>query len=291
MATPAAEVHVDEPLVRALLAEQRPDLADLAVRVVGNGWDNAVVRVGDEWVARLPRREMSAQLVLHEQQWLPVLAPLLPLPVPVPVFAGVPSACFPWHWSICHWLPGHTAAEAPPIDQHETALALAAFVRALHRPAPADAPRNPYRGIALAGRAASVDGRISVMDDLLDVPRTTRAWRELSATPAWDGPALWLHGDLHPSNMLTVDGRLSAVIDFGDITAGDPATDLALAWMMFDAPHRALFRDTAGIDSDTWHRAAAWAVSLSLAYLSGDDESSMPAIGRTTLAAVLDEFA
>ena len=102
--------------------------------------------------------------------------------------------------------------------------------------------------------------------------------------------AVWLHGDLHPSNMLTHNGRLTAIIDFGDITSGDPATDLAVAWMMFGPVERALFRDEALIDDDTWRRAAGWALNLSLAYLTGDDTTSMPAIGRHTLDAVLTEF-
>jgi aminoglycoside phosphotransferase (APT) family kinase protein len=290
MVTPAAEIHIDEALVRGLLAAQQPHLADLPVRVVANGWDNAVVRVGDEWMARLPRRSMAAELILHEQRWLPELAPRLPLPVPVPVFAGGPSGGYPWHWSICHWLPGRSAADAPPVDQAATARALAAFVKALHRPAPVDAPTNPFRGVALAARALAVNDRAVALADVIDRPGTLAVWDELSATPAWDGPPLWLHGDLHPSNMLTLDGALSAVIDFGDLTAGDPATDLAVAWMMFDRPHRDMFRAAAGIDDNTWRRAAGWALNLSLAYLTGDDTGSMPAIGRSTLTAVLDEF-
>jgi aminoglycoside phosphotransferase (APT) family kinase protein len=102
---------------------------------------------------------------------------------------------------------------------------------------------------------------------------------------------LWLHGDLHPSNMLTLDGRLSAIIDFGDITAGDPATDLAVAWMLFENAERDRFRSTIGVDEATWRRAAGWALSLSLAYLTGDDTSSMPDIGRRTLSQVIGEFA
>ena len=100
MATPAAEVDIDAALVRGLLAAQRPDLADLPVRVVANGWDNAIARVGDEWMARLPRRAASAGLLAHEQRWLPELAPLLPLPVPVPEFVGAPSDDYPWTWSV-----------------------------------------------------------------------------------------------------------------------------------------------------------------------------------------------
>jgi aminoglycoside phosphotransferase (APT) family kinase protein len=290
MATPAAEIHIDEALVRNLLRDQRPDLAELPVAVVANGWDNAVVRIGDEWMARLPRREMAAVLITHEQRWLPALAPLLPLPVPVPEFVGSPSADYPWSWSIGRWLPGRSAAEAPPRDQSATADVLGDFVRAMHRPAPPDAPANPFRGVALESRAAAVGDRVVALESRVDAARTLMVWQQLLATPAWNGPPLWLHGDLHPSNMLTLDGRLSAIIDFGDLTAGDPATDLAVAWMMFDAAHRPRFRAAIDVDDHTWMRAAGWALNLSLAYLTGDDSTSMPGIGRTTLTEVLAEF-
>ena len=125
---------------------------------------------------------------------------------------------------------------------------------------------------------------------MIDADRVLRVWDDLRATQEWSGPPVWLHGDLHPSNMLTDHGRLSAIIDFGDITSGDPATDLALAWMMFERRERAVFRDAASITDATWRRAAAWALNLSLAYMTGDDTTSMPAIGRITLVAVLDEF-
>jgi aminoglycoside phosphotransferase (APT) family kinase protein len=291
MGTPAADIHVDEPLVTALLAAQCPELAALPVRIVGNGWDNTIARVGDDWMVRVPRREAAAALLFNEQTWLPLLAPSLPLPVPVPWFCGVPDDAFPWAWSVCRWLPGRTTAEAPPADPAETARTLAGFIAALHQPAPPDAPLNPFRGVALAERAAAVQARVAALGDAVDAPRVLRVWAELQATPAWGGPPLWLHGDLHPSNMLTLDGRLSAVIDFGDLCAGDPATDLAVAWMMFPAAERTLFRNLAGVDDNTWRRAGGWALNLSLAYLTGDDSTSMPAIGRHTLAAVLTEFA
>ncbi len=290
MPSPAAEIEIDQRLVTALLAEQAPELAELPVAIVGNGWDNTIARIGDEWVARLPRRTASAALIEYEQRWLPLLAPSLPLDVPVPWFAGRPSSLFPWAWSVCRWLPGRSAAEAPPHDLSAAARTLASFVRALHVPAPFDAPLNEFRGVALRQRAAAVEQRVALLADGIDGPAVLSVWAVLSDTRAWDGPALWLHGDLHPSNMLTVDGRLSAVIDFGDITSGDPATDLAVAWMMFPPEEREWFRTLALVDEPTWRRAAGWALNLSLAYLTSDDTTSMPAIGRATLRAVLDEY-
>ncbi len=291
MATPSAEIDIDEPLVRSLLEEQQPKLAGLPMQVIANGWDNVVVRLGDSLMVRLPRRAAAAQLVLNEQRWLPALAPLLPLPIPTPLFAGTACPRYPWAWSICPWLPGESAAASPPVDPHDTALVLAAFVAALHKTAPPEAPENPFRGVHLRERAEAVQQRVRLLGDGIPADRVLAAWDELRSTPAWHGPPLWLHGDLHPSNMLTENGRLSAIIDFGDITSGDPATDLALAWMMFDRHDRAVFRDSAMIDDDTYRRAAGWALNLSLAYMTGDDTTSMPEIGRVTMAAVLAEFA
>lgn len=290
MATPAAEVHIDAALVAALVADQHPALADQPVTIVGNGWDNTIARLGDDWMVRLPRRAAAAELIRNEQQWLPLLAPELPLAVPVPWLVGEPSERFAWWWSICRWLPGRSLADAPPRDLTAAAHALAAFVAALHRPAPPDAPKNTVRGVALHTRSAAVDQRLHSLAAVVDVPHVATVWADLSATAEWSGPPVWLHGDLHPANMLTVDGVLSAVIDFGDITSGDPATDLASAWMLFPPAQRQLFRSLAGIDDATWRRAAGWALNLSLAYLTADDTTSMPAIGRTTLAAVLAEF-
>lgn len=290
MASPAAEIEIGRRLVRSLLAEQVPELAAQRVTIVGNGWDNTIARVGAEWTVRLPRRAASAALIESEQRWLPVLAPSLPLAVPVPWFAGRPSGLFPWAWSVCRWLPGRTAAATPPADAAEAARTLAAFVAALHVPAPADAPLNEFRGVALQQRAAAVEQRVAALATVIDGPAVRAVWTGLCATLAWDGRPLWLHGDLHPSNMLTLDGRLSAVIDFGDITSGDPATDLAVAWMLFQPNERELFRSHANIDDHTWRRAAGWALNLSLAYLTSDDTTSMPAIGHRTLAAVLAEF-
>jgi len=290
MATPSADIDIDEGLVASLVARQHPEAADQPVRIVASGWDNVIARLGDDLMVRLPRRAVAATLVEHEQRWLPQLAPRLPLAVPVPIVNGVPDAGYPWHWSICRWLPGATAAEAPPNDLDAAADDLGAFIRALHLPAPADAPENPVRGVALRRRADAVDQRLVDFVHIVDVALVGSLWRQLSSTPEWPGPPIWLHGDLHPSNMLTLDGRVSAVIDFGDITAGDPATDLAIAWMLFDRDHRTRFRDVIGVDDHTWLRAAGWALSLSLAYLSGDDTSSMPAIGHRTLSRVIDEF-
>lgn len=288
MPAPPAEIEVDAALVRALLEEQHPDLADRPLREVAGGWDNVVYRLGDQLMVRLPRRALSSPLVLNELRWLPYLAPDLPLPVPVPVRSGVPGCGFPWPWSVARWIPGIEAETEPPADRRDAARRLGEFVAALHQAAPPEAPRNPHRGVPLVERSDRLHAGLAVLPDRAERARVGDLWRELVDTSPWGGPALWLHGDLHPRNLLVDRGRLSGVVDFGDLTSGDPATDLSVAWTLFSPAERDIFRDAAGHrDDDTWARACAWALALSVAFLGGD--ARVAGIGRRTLDAVLSE--
>lgn len=287
--TPSAEVEIDDALVRALLAEQLPDLAALPLARLAEGWDNVIYRLGDELTVRLPRRKMAAELVEHEQRWLPDLAPRLPLAIPAPVGIGRPGLGFPWSWSVCPWLPGSVAQQVPPDDPCAAATSLGQFLAALHQPAPPDAPENPFRGVPLAARDTTMHERVAELGDAIDGRAVLERWAELLATPPWSGPPLWLHGDLHPANVLVHRGRLSAVIDFGDITGGDRACDLSIAWMLFPPAARATFRAAAGaVDDDTWARARGWALTLAVTYIAASaNDPVIEREGRETIAAVL----
>ncbi|WP_350348394.1 aminoglycoside phosphotransferase family protein [Agromyces sp. G08B096] len=268
---PAPDVEVDEALVARLVREQHPDLAG-DVRLVANGWDNAIFRLGERWAVRMPRRELGARLVAGEQLWLPELARMLPVAVPAPVRAGVPAAGYPYAWSIVPWFDGVDAASVTPAERTGAAADLAATVSALAVPAPREAPFNPYRGIPLAERDAGMRERfaspaLAAAVAGTDVARLEHVWHVALAAPAYAGPPVWVHGDLHPANLLLrPDGALAAVLDFGDVTAGDPATDLATAWLTFDAAGRDVFRrelDAAGVtDASAWARARGWALVL-----------------------------
>lgn len=290
---PAAEVSISPDLVRRLLAAQHPDLAGLPAEVMTNGWDNVIVRLGDALLARLPRRELAAKLVLHEQQWLPVLAPRLPLPIPAPVRVGRPALGYPWPWSVVPYLPGEMAASHPPADPRDAAVSLGRFLGALHQPASPGAPANPYRGVALGSRTEAFLANLSALNGSVDHRTVAREWQAAAAEPPWDRPPVWVHGDLHPANILVHHGRLSGVIDFGDITSGDPAADLSVAWMLLPADCHRTFRDAyaaAGqaADDGTWVRARGWALGLSVTILANSaDNPLFTGIGRRTLAAVL----
>ena len=291
---PAAEVSVSPDLVRRLLAAQQPDLAHLPIQVMAHGWDNLMYRLGGELAVRLPRRAAAAGLVVHEQRWLPVVAPRLPLPVPAPVRAGRAALGYPWPWSIVPFLPGRLAAREPPADLAGAAASLGRFLGALHVPAPPDAPVNLNRGVPLAERTAVVTENLGIVGGMVDRGAALRAWRAALATPVWGGAPVWLHGDLHPANILVHRGHISGVIDFGDITAGDPAADLSVAWLFLPADCRGAFRGayraaSGHADSDsTWARARGWALALSLAFLAHSaDNPLIAAIGHRTIGAVL----
>ena len=293
---PAAEVDIVEPMVRALLAEQHPDLADLPLRELNAGWDNVLWRLGDDLLVRLPRRQLSAHLTVNELRWLPLLAPSLPLPVPSPIRLGVPSDGYPWSWSVVPCFAGRAGDRAEITRPDDAARRLGGFFRALHCEAPPDAPRNPFRGVPLSERADTFEDRLRSLAEELDVDPTRAVWDWAVAANQWNGPPVWLHGDAHPANVLIVGGTVGAVIDFGDVCAGDPATDLASAWMLMpSAAMPAFFTAYGEVDADLERRALGWAVLFGLMLLAigldrspGSGHPTYEPIARATLSRALE---
>jgi aminoglycoside phosphotransferase (APT) family kinase protein len=290
---PPAEVDIDVLLVRRLLAAQFPQWADLPLEPAGSaGWDNTIYRLGSDLAVRLPRRRMGAGQVEKEHRWLPVLAPMLPLPVPVPLGKGTPAEGYPWRWTVCPWLPGETAAAAPSADPGQTANMLAQFVAALQAVNPAGGPIGQFRGVPLATRDRYTRDAISALPSTLDAGPVIAAWETALAAPPWHGPAVWLHGDLHPANLLTWQGRLSAVIDFGQMGVGDPACDLMVAWTFLSGAARDTFRAALPADDATWARARGWALALGAAAAARPAGNSVLAgIGHHAISEILADHA
>ena len=291
--SPSADVAIDTDLVRSLLADQHPDLADLALEPLAHGWDNVIYRLGDEHTVRLPRRVEAVPLIEFELRWLPQLADRLPLPIPAAVRIGQPGPSYPWPWAICPFTRGSNAIEAPDIDQHACAIGFAEFLVALHQVAPGDAPENPYRGQPLGTRDDITRERMASITDAGLADAVEAAWDEVLAADPWTEPAIWLHGDLHPGNIVVDAGVLASVIDFGDITSGDPACDLMIAWSLLDNSGRQTFRDElhrrsadgpAPLDDAMWARGRGWAISHGLAVLaSAADRPDYLAMAEQTL--------
>lgn len=291
MGVDGPEIEMDEPLARSLLRDQHPDLADLPLVRFEAGMDNTMLRLGDTFVLRAPRRELAARLIVNEQRVLSRLAARLPLAVPSPLRIGRPGRGYPWPWSVLPWLPGRSADLEPPREQ--AASTLVDFLSALHLPPSADAPSNAYRGVPLAERAAVTEARLDRIAETTDgVTRQVReAWRAaLDTRPTRE--ARWLHGDLHPRNVLVREGAITGVIDWGDVTVGDPATDLATLWMLFEQPAtRTAALDRYGADPDTIRRARGWAVFFGAALLDPEllGDAQHATIGRTTLRRIDEE--
>ncbi|MFD8751175.1 aminoglycoside phosphotransferase family protein [Kitasatospora sp. NPDC059577] len=271
---PAAPTRttLDAPTVRALLQEQHPDLAALPLHPVTGGWDNQLWRLGDEFAVRVPCTGRASELLRKELHWLPRLAPDLPLPVPRPLRAGTPSERFPRPWAVTTWIPGEPSDRAAITRPAHAADTLARFLLALHRPAPADAPPGTGRGTPLAEEQDPFDHRIRILGPAglaADSPSVRSLWKDASSAPEYRGPRLWLHGDLHPANVVVTDGTLSGVLDFGDLSTGDPAADLAAAWVLLPVGSATRLFDAYGpVDRATVRRARGRALLCALSLIS-----------------------
>lgn len=277
------EIEITTDLVRDLLQEQHPDLAGLAIREVAGGWGNQMWRLGDELAVRMQRMDPTPELQLKERRWLPVLAPRLPLPVPTPVRFGEPSERFPKHWTVMTWVPGEPLDHGSISRGAHAADTLAGFLQALHVEAPAEAPiatdrthpRDCTEGFENFLQAVAPDG---IAADVRAV------WDDAVAAHAWQGPPVWVHGDLHPANVVVSDGTLSGIVDFGAMFAGDPAWDLAAAWVLLPAGTASRFFDMyAYADGAAIRRARGLAAmkSLFLMLMGRTEIGVLPAASRT----------
>jgi aminoglycoside phosphotransferase (APT) family kinase protein len=270
----AGKMHVDEvdtnvSLVVRLLATQFPQWADLPIEPVPSaGTDNALYRLGEDMAVRLPRIHWAAGQVDKEHQWLPRLAPFLPLAIPTPLAKGRPGEGYPWHWSVYRWLEGENATIERLANPRQAATDLAQFIAALQRidatGGPPPGPHNFSRGEPLAMRDTRTRDAIATLLGTLDVDAVTAVWDAAIEAPAWHGAPVWLHGDLQSGNLLAVQGRISAVIDFGGLGVGDPACDVMAAWMFLSAETRDVFRAALQVDNATWSRGRGWALSVGL---------------------------
>lgn len=264
----ASSFAVTTDLLRDQLREQTPDLAELPLHRVIGGWGNQMWRLGDDLSVRVQWMDTDVRHQLIERRWLPVLAPRLPLPVPVPIRSGEPTERFPRIWTVMTWVPGSPLDQSPITRGEHAADTLAGFLRALHVRAPDSAPADTGRG---AHPKDATDGFEYLLDAVdpaalgCAAAEIRSVWADAVAAPAWAGPPVWVHGDLHPANVVVNDGTLAGIIDFGDMFAGDPALDLAAAWVLLPSDgHARFFASYANADDDTVRRARGLAVAKSL---------------------------
>jgi len=300
------EIPIDTDLVRALVDRVMPQYAALPVRRLdSSGSSNALFRVGEHLLVRLPRQPGGSAAILKEARWLPVIGPSLPVGVPEVVAVFEPGGDYPERWSVVRWIDGeHPEVVTPgtPADPRREGLAaeLAGVVNALRMAEiPSGAANDPdlrwYRGEPLATMDAmtrqNIDRCRALGDFGFDLDAAERLWDEAMRLPGASDrpPPRWYHGDLAAENLLMRDGSLAAVLDFGGLSIGDPAVDLAVAWEVLDPPAREIFRSELGVDDATWLRGRAWALSITLMIwyywtTMPQRRSSRIAVGRNVLA-------
>ncbi|MFF0516531.1 aminoglycoside phosphotransferase family protein [Streptomyces sp. NPDC004250] len=286
---------LDERLVRRLVDGQFPRWAGLPVeRFPSGGTVNAMYRLGDDMVVRLPLVKGGVADVTAERHWLPRLAPLLPAGVPEVLGAGEPAEGYPWPWSVYRWLPGEIPEAGALTDPVALAGDLAGFVSAMRAVSLPDAPAA-HRGGPLATLDAATRAALEELRGLpgegVDCDALAAVWQDALRAPAWDGPPVWLHADLMPGNLLVEDGRLTAVIDFGCAGWGDPACDLFPAWNLLPAGAREVFRERLGVDDATWRRGRGRTLSQALIALPyyRKTNPAMAGNARHVIRAVLTE--
>ncbi len=292
----ADERDIDVALVELLVARQFPEFSDLPVKQFpSSGTSNSIFRLGEDMAVRLPRIEASAAEVDKEHLWLSTLAPLLPVPIPIPLAKGSPGEGYPWRWSIYRWMEGDAATKRRQLDGYGAARDLGRFVAALQRIDPSDAPtpgeRTWLRGMPLTNLDPPIRWALAELVGKLDVRAAERAWDAALRAPSWDDPPVWFHGDLLPGNLLVNHGRLSAVIDWGCLGAGDPACDMLPAWSCLSAGTRDVFRSELDVDDGTWVRGRGWALYVALVGLVYYENTNpgFVRVLRRTIAEVLGE--
>ncbi|MBL0374206.1 aminoglycoside phosphotransferase family protein [Rhizobium sp. KVB221] len=294
----ADELLIDELLAGQLMSAQFPQWAGLVVRRVPSaGTDNALFRLGDTLVGRFPRFAAAADQAAKELRWLPVLAPHLPLAVPMPLARGAATEAYPFVFTICNWIEGQDVAAAPLSDLPQAAGDLAQFIKALqsvdssHGPLPGN--HNFGRGVALTARDNQTRTAIADLEGIIDTSIPEAIWTQSLTLPAWQGNPVWIHGDIHPGNLIANKGQLCAVIDFGGLAVGDPATDLMVAWTLLTVQTRPLFRALLQVDDATWLRGRAWALSVALVALPYyiNTNPALVSLSRRAIEQVAADFA
>ena len=268
MSYPDPEIAITELQLKNMLDRQFPEFSNLKLQLIASGWDNFIYRFGTDLMIRIPRRQLGAELIGNEIVWLQRLNGQLPIDIPVPIRVGKPNNHYPWRWTIMPWFDGksalNTVLERPQVKR------FISFLKTLHSLAHKNAPANPFRDVPLSMRDKDVQKKISELESKsISIPKSIQQqWKTITNIEI-DTPPCLIHGDLHPGNIIVNNNKLQAIIDWGDITKGDPATDLASLWMLIENPEQRIeaFNEY-GASGKTIQRSKGWAILYGVTFLN-----------------------
>lgn len=290
--TPPAEIELAKEEIKELLDAQIHELSDLPLEYLESGWDNVMYRLGDDYVIRLPRRQQGADLINNEQRCLDHLPGSLPVDIPIPIFLGKPQYNYPWQWSVLPYFEG-IALDQTTVESNEVERFMS-FLKSIHRPSYGSAPNNEYRGVDLSMRAKDLEERMEgIKMHLGDDFSTLKIIWDEALSAKINEEDLWIHGDLHPRNVLVNEGKISAIIDWGDITSGDVATDLASIWMLFDdKATRSKAVELYDMDEALLSRTKGWVIYFATVFYQNglSDNPRHVNIGKKTFSRLLEDF-
>lgn len=263
------EVPIDETLVRRLLADQLPDLSGLPLTIVEPwGTDNAVWRLGEDLVVRLPRIVGAQGQGDKEARWLPVIAPHLTVAVPEPVAVGEPGLGYPYRWALHRWIEGHGAGPERIVDPERFGIDLATVVSELRAVPTAGAPAATNRARPLADYDTATRAAIAAAGHLIDADAALAVWDDALAAPPYDGPEAWVQGDLEGNCLVDDDGHLCGIVDWNSACVGDPAVDVQVVWSpLFTDASREVFLDALDVDNAMIRRSRGAAINQACAAL------------------------
>ncbi|MFK7947908.1 MAG: phosphotransferase [Saprospiraceae bacterium] len=229
---PKQEIEINETIVNQLIVEQFPQLSHLPISFLGSGWDNMNYRLGTKYIIRIPRRKIAVKLLENEINWLPKIKSQLPIPISAAVFIGKPNEQIPWNWAITPWFDG-TTSDVKNLEATE-AIRLANFLKKLHQLPTENMPHNAFRAVPVGQKIDEMQDRLNYLK--VNTKYMTSKVQQLLETAINEKDIAtdsFIHGDLHPFNIIQQDGKIQVIADWGDMTNGNPATDLAAFWMLF----------------------------------------------------------